>query len=700
MKYFLNFLFLFSLNIVFAQKQEYEISNTSVNSKFAEIGLSYLNNNRVLFASSKKTDKDKPFKRDRRKHNRELYLELYKGTIDESGDIINVSRFTNDVYNKFFEFDITFTPDLKKIYFAWNNFFSVQSRKTLNKNQPLYLFSASVDSNLNISNILPLTFNSKDYSVRSPRVSKDGKQLFLASNMENGQGEFDLYVSNIFSNGSTSMPKNLGPNVNTAKTELYPYIDQNKILYFSSDGHSPDGRLHIYKSELKDGVYQKPVKLPAPINSDSDDFGFVMSNDMESGYFNSNREQGKGDVDVYAFKRKEIECNQLISGLIFNNENASPLDSVEVSLYRNNEFKQKLIVEKNSKFSFKLKCSQIYKIVAEKKGFHPFEYKLETNGQDNSILDKNINLIPFNCYQTITGIISNSNTNKPLDYAKVKLFNGSKLLNTFLTKQGGEFNFDIKCDETYKIIAEKDYFSTVEVTINTTLEDKEKLSQDLSLDPIEGLQYLSGTVFDKESKLVLPNSLIKIYKDDQLIDSVRTDMSANFNYELDCNQSYKLIASNKDYKNDIATIETSRVPDKKLIKSFYLDSNIEFVTVRAQKMIKTNPIYFDLNDDSIRSDAALELDKVVAIMVKYPLIKLEVKSHTDSRAPGNYNMNLSNKRAKSTISYIISNGINPDRVSGKGYGETELINKCKNGVKCSEEEHQFNRRTEFIVIDN
>ena len=95
----------------------------------------------------------------------------------------------------------------------------------------------------------------------------------------------------------------------------------------------------------------------------------------------------------------------------------------------------------------------------------------------------------------------------------------------------------------------------------------------------------------------------------------------------------------------------------------------------------------------------LNLDKVINILIKYPTIKLEIKSHTDSRAPDNYNMNLSDKRAKSTIRYIINSGIDPNRISGRGYGESELINKCKNGVKCSEDEHQLNRRTEFIVID-
>ena len=121
--------------------------------------------------------------------------------------------------------------------------------------------------------------------------------------------------------------------------------------------------------------------------------------------------------------------------------------------------------------------------------------------------------------------------------------------------------------------------------------------------------------------------------------------------------------------------------------------------VRNNKMAKTKPIYFDLNQDAIRPDAAIELTKVVDLMNKYPSMKIEIKSHTDSRAPDNYNLDLTNKRAESSINYIISKGIDSKRISGRGYGETELLNKCSNGVKCTDAEHEQNRRMEFIVIE-
>ncbi len=117
------------------------------------------------------------------------------------------------------------------------------------------------------------------------------------------------------------------------------------------------------------------------------------------------------------------------------------------------------------------------------------------------------------------------------------------------------------------------------------------------------------------------------------------------------------------------------------------------------KTLVLNPIYFDFDKSFIRPDAAIELDKIVAVLKKYPSIKIQVRSHTDSRAIWYYNTALSKRRAKSTKEYLIKNGINRNRITSRGYGESRLLNKCKDYVYCTEEEHQLNRRSEFIVIE-
>jgi outer membrane protein OmpA-like peptidoglycan-associated protein len=116
-------------------------------------------------------------------------------------------------------------------------------------------------------------------------------------------------------------------------------------------------------------------------------------------------------------------------------------------------------------------------------------------------------------------------------------------------------------------------------------------------------------------------------------------------------------------------------------------------------MIKTEPIYFDTDKFEIRPDAAKELDKVVFIMKSNETIKIELGSYTDSRASDEYNLWLSEQRAIATVNYIVSKGIDANRILGKGYGETDLVNECENEVPCSEEQHQLNRRTEFVIVN-
>ena len=121
---------------------------------------------------------------------------------------------------------------------------------------------------------------------------------------------------------------------------------------------------------------------------------------------------------------------------------------------------------------------------------------------------------------------------------------------------------------------------------------------------------------------------------------------------------------------------------------------------KVTEKIIVNPIFFDYDKWDITPEAEAELDKVVYVMEKFPNVRIKIESHTDSRGKDAYNLTLSDNRAKSTQQYIIAQGIDASRIeSAIGYGETRLVNKCKNGVKCSEEEHLKNRRSDFVIIE-
>ncbi|HET6992450.1 MAG TPA: OmpA family protein, partial [Bacteroidia bacterium] len=124
---------------------------------------------------------------------------------------------------------------------------------------------------------------------------------------------------------------------------------------------------------------------------------------------------------------------------------------------------------------------------------------------------------------------------------------------------------------------------------------------------------------------------------------------------------------------------------------------IDMEQIVINKCVRIENILYDYNKWNIRPESALELDKLVKLMMDNPGIKVELGSHTDSRGSDSYNLKLSVKRAQAAVDYIVSKGISRDRITAKGYGEQVPLNKCKNGVKCTEEEYQYNRRTEFKV---
>jgi outer membrane protein OmpA-like peptidoglycan-associated protein len=131
-----------------------------------------------------------------------------------------------------------------------------------------------------------------------------------------------------------------------------------------------------------------------------------------------------------------------------------------------------------------------------------------------------------------------------------------------------------------------------------------------------------------------------------------------------------------------------------------LDISLEKIEVGEDlsKIIDIKPIYFDVNKSDIRPDAALELDKIVKVMNENPNMMVELGSHTDSRGSATSNASLSERRAQASAAYIKARITNPERITGKGYGETRLFNECADGVECSKEKHQENRRTEFIIV--
>ncbi|RVU01394.1 flagellar motor protein MotB [Mucilaginibacter limnophilus] len=200
---------------------------------------------------------------------------------------------------------------------------------------------------------------------------------------------------------------------------------------------------------------------------------------------------------------------------------------------------------------------------------------------------------------------------------------------------------------------------------------------------------LEGIAYDKTTRQPLAGTLVTLGKT-----AVRTDATGKYSFTVQPNATYPLRGEKATYLTESETVSTQGViPPKTIRKDLYLDKIV------LNKAIKIDNIYYDYDQSYIRPDAAIELNKIIKLLKDNPTIEIELGSHTDSRGNDDYNMALSRRRANAAVDYIITEGdIDEERITARGYGETRLLNRCSNGVKCSETEHQQNRRTEFTIV--
>lgn len=209
-------------------------------------------------------------------------------------------------------------------------------------------------------------------------------------------------------------------------------------------------------------------------------------------------------------------------------------------------------------------------------------------------------------------------------------------------------------------------------------------------------QIITGTV--RDGKLLTPIAMATVQLIDEsgkIVTEVMSDENGVYEIEADCSQKYKILGIKADYKDDLKDIATTD------ITGFEHTVDLNLIPLINDNEIVINPIFFDFDKWGIRADAAYELENIVSVMRAHPNMVIKIESHTDSRGGDNYNLKLSDRRAKSTQEYLYSRGISKERIeSAIGYGETQLVNDCSNGVKCSKEKHQENRRSKFIILND
>ncbi len=531
----------------------------------------------------------------------------------------------------------------------------------------LDLYSATYKNGV-WSAVRPFEHNNSEYSTAHPALSPDGNTLYFVSDMPGGYGGKDLYYS-VKTGNSWSTPINMGPKINTEGDETFPYVSASGIFYFSSNGYAGLGGLDLLKVELRNHEPISEVEnLGYPINSSKDDFGFIIDEKTKSGYFSSNR---FGSDDIFKFNYNPIIIK--LEGRIYANTNnkKESISNVLVVLKQGSKT-DSVYTDNSGYYSFPLNRELEYTITASKTGYEePANAEVSTLGIIKSTtlvkdLELTLPVIP-----EISGCIY-AGTDIKIDhifYDLDKFFirnDALPAMNKVLSilNKHPEISLQIKshtdsrASAAYNEVLSKNRANAV---INWLVERGINKSR------------LTGEYFGKR---VLVNGC-----------GDNANCTEDF-HQLNRRSELYLFANGKNLTLDCET------PPEKVVPVTSPLVNCE----AAQGALKLENIFYDLDKFFIRNDALPAMHKLLSVLNTYPDLDLKIKSHTDSRASAAYNLKLSNNRANAVITWLVERGIKRSRLTGEYFGKRILVNGCSDGVNCSEDVHQLNRRSEFYLF--
>ncbi len=357
----------------------YSIKSINANTRYSDFGSTFMGE-KIVFSSTRK----KPGISNRVwRGNKQPFLDLYVGDLTASGEIENVKPFSENVNTKYHDAFVSFSTDLKEVYFTSND--KVNRRI---KSKSVKIFKATIAENGEWKNLENLPFNSDGHDAGHPFISRDGERIYFVSDMPGTLGDKDIFYVEI-KNGYYGKPINLGPTVNSPYKEYTPYIDGD-LIYFSSNRKGGEGGLDVYVTKL-DGSIPKPINLGSTINSKRDDFSFIINSEKLQGYFSSNRDGGEGDDDIYTFVQKTTIalCDQSVAGIVKDKITGLTVQNALVTLIDGGGKKLRTVSTlADGAFYFGLDCAVDYTIEVSKNGFFPSNTILptsNTNGLKNEL---------------------------------------------------------------------------------------------------------------------------------------------------------------------------------------------------------------------------------------------------------------------------------------------------------------------------
>lgn len=564
-------------------------------------------------------------------------MSMFWSQRDEEGFLKEPERFSNELISKVHEGPMTFDRTASTIFFSRNE----QVEMAPDKLYKMQIFQAEKDSNEVWGKVEKLPFNNVAYNFEHPTISANGDVLYLSSDVPGGQGGMDLYMVKKVG-GTWGQMVNLGPTVNTPGNEVFPYIAADGALYFSTDGHGGLGNLDLFYTIQNGGKWNTPENLGAPFSSAADDLGFIVDSENRNGYFSSDRIGGFGADDIYSFHvdgtfSPFANTNRNLNDLVVKDENGNPMEGVAISAINFNEIA--LSADDNNQVKL-----------------------LPGDVKDNFILDVN------------SGEMGEKGlTSKDGTATDVPLRRGSSVIK--IQKDGYLPEYIVVTPETD--------ISKLDI----------KLRKAVDCVPLDGTLLMQSTMAAVAGAEI---HIVDVESKESIV--VYSDKNGKFDYCLPCNRTFSVYAVRNGANSAPGIVSTKEIqctPEARIPLTLYIGGPALY----AGMTIQLPNIYFNFDDASLRPDAYPDLNEVVAMLKSYPGMKLELASHTDSRGGTSYNLDLSKRRSASVLKYLKSKGIDGDRLVPRGYGESQLRNRCSSGVACSEREHQYNRRTEVKILE-
>jgi outer membrane protein OmpA-like peptidoglycan-associated protein len=627
---------------------------TNINTERLDFSPQYYQNGIVWVSSSKNGNVDST--------TNEPYFELFYAEVDKNGDPQKREPFSLQLNSQKHEGPVSFSRDFKTIYFNRNNIKNEGTKKKQVKKNPMQIFEAE-RGYFDWEKIKYLPFNNPDFQFLHPALSPEGTELYFASNMPGGAGKMDIWKVKRTESG-WSEPENLGPGVNSAGNEGFPFVHESKVLFFSSDGRDSTQNFDIYGYNLMGGA--AAYSLEAPFNSSGDDLGFILDKNGTKGFFASDREGGYGRDDIYSFEAPEgiegidVEVPMEVIIVVADSATQEPLEGALVRIFEQSE-------------DGFLEGDNLYDVNLVPNPASPNELVLKLIRKDVDAMDENT---------PSQKTLSNGEV-----YAEMMASKKYIILASKKDYEDGEMLYSpVELGEDGKIMMYLKKPACVTLKGNITVDGSDQMLEDVNVTIVNNC--------------------------DNTAQQVKADQNGQFIFCIPPDCDFSISAEKDGYETAVSEFSTEDMkPGSELTANIKMSDAMPGMESGSEAadpdgfdgpmeegaVIILQNIYYDFGKSVIRAGAARELDALSTLMRKYPSMEIELISHTDSRGSDEFNQQLSLARAESAKEYLMRNGVEANRVTAFGYGESQLRNDCADGVECDEEDHAFNRRTEVRI---